>query len=84
MTITTEGDHALSASASDVAGNTSALSSAVHINFDITPPNTPAITVSNGTHGLLDGDSTNANTWTVNGTGNKGDTVKLYDNGTLI
>jgi len=43
MTITTEGDHALSASASDVAGNTSALSSAVHINFDITPPNTPQL-----------------------------------------
>ncbi|KYP96852.1 hypothetical protein WB67_00500, partial [bacteria symbiont BFo2 of Frankliniella occidentalis] len=28
---------------SDVAGNTSALSSAVHINFDITPPNAPQL-----------------------------------------
>ena len=65
-----EGSHAITAKATDVAGNTSATSSAVTLTIDITAPATPAIN--------------NVGSTTISGTAEAGSTVKIYDSSTLL
>ena len=67
------GGHSLTATATDVAGNTSAASSALSVTIDTTAPAAPA------------GDGiTNDNTLTLTGSAEADATVKVYDGATLL
>ncbi|HHR8595118.1 TPA: BapA/Bap/LapF family large adhesin [Salmonella enterica subsp. enterica serovar Lexington] len=84
-----EGSHNLTVSATDPAGNTSAVSAPWTIVVDTTPPLTPVITsVSDdqapGLGTIANGQNTNDPTPTFSGTAEAGATITLYENGTVI
>ncbi|HEY2452837.1 MAG TPA: Ig-like domain-containing protein [Scandinavium sp.] len=91
-----EGEHSLTATATDAAGNTSAPSDAWELVIDTTAPAQPGID-GNGpgisdviddkgpiTGPIENGGSTDDDTPTFNGTGEPGDTVIITDNGEPI
>jgi pectate lyase len=65
-----EGVHAITAKATDLAGNTGAASSEVSLTIDVTAPVSPAITSVTAT--------------TISGTAEVGSTVKIFDGSTLL
>ncbi|MEX0428447.1 Ig-like domain-containing protein, partial [Nocardioides sp. DS6] len=72
-TALTDGDHTLTATQTDEAGNTSAASDPVRITVDTTAPDAPVITAP------TDDTDTNDNAPTIEGTGEAGDTVAVTD-----
>ncbi|POP41210.1 hypothetical protein CHU33_23865 [Superficieibacter electus] len=83
-TALSEGSHALTAVAVDVAGNASPASAAFTIVVDITAPTTPDLTavtddVPEGTGSLVSGQQTNDTQPTLSGSGTPGDTITVFD-----
>src|SRR6185503_7996937 len=75
----TNGGHSLSATATDVAGNTSAASSVMNVTVDTVAPVVPTI-ASYSTDSNVAGDGiTNDNTLTLTGTAEANATVKVFD-----
>ena len=80
----TNGAHSLTATATDVAGNTSAASSALNVTVDTTAPVTPAIASFSTDSGTVGDGITNDNTLTLTGSAEANATVKVYDGATLL
>lgn len=80
-----EGDHTLSVTASDPQGNTSDKSTPITITVDITAPDIPALTLTDGANApLIDGQATQETQPVLSGTGTDGDIISIYDNGDLV
>ena len=80
----TNGAHSLTATATDVAGNTSAASSALSVTIDTTAPVTPAIASFSTDSGIAGDHITSDNTLTLAGSTEAGSVVKVYDGATLL
>ncbi|EDT6902059.1 BapA prefix-like domain-containing protein [Salmonella enterica subsp. enterica] len=84
------GTHAITAVATDAAGNSSPNSTAFTLTIDTTAPQTPILTsvvddVAGGVTGnLANGQITNDNRPTLNGTAEAGSVVSIYDGDTLL
>lgn len=83
-----EGLHSFEVTAT-LNGATSGRSSAASVTVDLTAPGTPTIgavidDVGPGTGPLTNGQTTNDNQPTLTGTGAVGDTISVYNNGTLL
>jgi hypothetical protein len=83
------GNHSLTTTATDAAGNVGAASPAFAIGIDLTAPAAPAIagvTDDVGTiqGGIVNGGTTDDALPTLNGTAEAGATVSVFDNGALI
>ncbi|MGK7286966.1 Ig-like domain-containing protein [Buttiauxella agrestis] len=81
----TEGAHALTAVATDAAGNASPAAN-FNLTIDTTPPAAPLIVNAVGEVGganatLVSGGSIQNGTPTLSGTGEVGATIRIYDNG---
>ncbi|WP_156027519.1 Ig-like domain-containing protein [Mycetocola saprophilus] len=72
-----EGDHVLTPTAEDVAGNR-AVGAPIGITVDVTPPAVPVITSP------LDGAVTNDTTPTLSGTGENGSTVEIHNTAGVV
>jgi len=68
--------HAITAKATDVAGNISAASTVITLTVDTTAPSAPVITTSTAT--------INSTTPTISGTAEASSTVSIYDGSTLL
>nr|WP_223866132.1 Ig-like domain-containing protein [Enterobacter hormaechei] len=84
-----EGNHAITTTATDAAGNTSPASTAVTFVVDTVAPGAPAITgmtddVAPNTGVLGSGSTTNDPRPQLTGTAEAGSTVTIYDNGIAI
>ncbi|MET6678884.1 BapA/Bap/LapF family large adhesin [Citrobacter amalonaticus] len=80
-----EGNHTLSVTASDPLGNTSDKSTPITITVDITAPDIPALTLTDGANApLIDGQATQETHPVLSGTGTDGDIISIYDNGDLV
>ncbi|MEG7492853.1 Ig-like domain-containing protein, partial [Enterobacter hormaechei] len=84
-----EGNHDITTTATDAAGNTSPASTAVSFVVDTVAPGAPAIVsitddVAPGTGTLGSGSSTNDPRPQLTGTAEAGSTVTIYDNGIAI
>lgn len=84
-----EGAHAIAVTASDAAGNTSAPSAAFTFTVDITPPASPVLPtltddVGAVTGAIVNGTRTDDTRPTVNGRGEPGTTITLYDGSTIL
>ena len=79
-----DGGHSLTATATDVAGNTSAASAALSVTIDTAAPVAPTITSFSTDSGVVGDHITNDNTLTLTGTAEAGATVKIYDGATLL
>ena len=84
-----EGNHAITTTATDAAGNTSPASTAVSFVVDTVAPGAPAIVsitddVAPGTGTLGSGSSTNDPRPQLTGTAEAGSTITIYDNGIAI
>jgi hypothetical protein len=80
-----EGEHELSTTETDAAGNTSEPSPGITIEVDTTPPNADALaitrvddTVGEITGNIVNGGKTDDSRPTISGTGTAGDTLVLY------
>ncbi|EBS6870066.1 BapA prefix-like domain-containing protein [Salmonella enterica] len=84
------GNHVITVIAVDAAGNASPVSDSVNFVVDTTPPLTPILTsvvddVTGGVTGnLANGQITNDNRPTLNGTAEAGSVVSIYDGNTLL
>ncbi|EDV0262168.1 BapA prefix-like domain-containing protein [Salmonella enterica subsp. salamae] len=84
------GTHVITAVATDAAGNSSPNSTAFTLTVDTTAPQTPILTsvvddVAGGVTGnLANGQITNDNRPTLNGTAEAGSVVSIYDGNTLL
>src|SRR4029078_9872015 len=78
------GGHTLTATATDVAGNTSAASSALSVTIDAAAPVVPSITAFSTDSGTAGDAITNDNTLTLSGSAEANATVKVYDGATLL
>ena len=78
------GAHSLTATATDVAGNTSAASAALNVTIDTSAPVTPAIAAFSTDSGTAGDGITNDNTLTLTGSAEANATVKVYDGATLL
>src|SRR6187399_2615947 len=78
------GAHSLTATATDVAGNTSAASSALTVTIDAAPPVAPSIAAFSTDSGVAGDHITNDNTLTLTGSAETNATVKVYDGATLL
>src|SRR6185503_6988436 len=78
------GGHSLTATATDVAGNTSAASSALSVTIDASAPVTPVIASYSTDSGTVGDAITNDNTLTLTGSAEANATVKVYDGATLL
>ncbi|POT56297.1 Ig-like domain repeat protein [Citrobacter amalonaticus] len=84
-----DGNHTLTLSATDPAGNTSALSGGFTVNIDATAPVAPVITsVADNTAPVIgvvpNGGSTNETRPTITGSGEAGSTISIYNGSTLV
>ena len=79
-----DGAHSLTATATDVAGNTGAASTALSITVDTTAPTAPGIASFSTDSGVLGDGITNDSTLTLSGTAEANSTVKVYDGSTLL
>ncbi|WP_194293017.1 Ig-like domain-containing protein [Streptomyces smaragdinus] len=73
-----DGDHTITATETDAAGNTSDPSAPVDITIDTVAPDAPVIT------GPADGSTVNDSTPTITGTGEPGATVEVSVDGTVV
>ncbi len=80
----TDGAHSLTATATDVAGNTGAASTALNVTVDTTAPVAPSIASFSTDSGVVGDNITNDNTLTLTGTAEANSTVKVYDGATLL
>ena len=78
------GAHSLTATATDVAGNTSAASSALNVTIDAAAPVVPTIASYSTDSGTAGDGVTNDNTLTLTGSAQANATVKVYDGATLL
>ena len=78
------GAHSLTATATDVAGNTGVASTALNVTVDSTAPVAPSIASFSTDSGTVGDNITSDNTLTLNGTAEAGSTVKVYDGSTLL
>src|SRR6185369_16745980 len=78
------GLHSLTATATDVAGNTGVASSALNVTIDSTAPAAPSIASFSSDSGTVGDNITNDNTLTLTGTAEANATVKVYDGATLL
>lgn len=89
-TALSDGNHTITATATDAAGNLSAISGNFVLTVDTAAPVTPQLQsvvddVAGGVFGnLANGQVTNDARPTLNGSAEAGSTVKIYDGGTLI
>ncbi|NDJ58739.1 hypothetical protein GWD52_17440 [Enterobacteriaceae bacterium 4M9] len=85
----TEGEHNLSTTETDEAGNTSEPSPGINIVVDTTAPETPAAPgatddVGSKTGGLKDGEATDDTQPELTGKGEPGSTIDIWDNGEKV
>jgi hypothetical protein len=78
------GVHSLTATASDVAGNTGVASGALSVTIDTTAPVAPSIASFSTDSGVVGDHITSDNTLTLTGTAEANSTIKLYDGTTLL
>ena len=78
------GNHNLTATATDAAGNVSSASSAFAVTIDTTAPNAPSIISFSPDSGVVGDQLTNTGTITLTGTAEANSTVKVYDGATLL
>jgi hypothetical protein len=78
-----DGAHSLTATASDVAGN-SAMSGALAVTIDTAAPGVPTIASFSTDSGTVGDSVTNDNTLTLTGAAAAGSTVSIYDGATLL
>ncbi|WP_252363002.1 Ig-like domain-containing protein, partial [Citrobacter sp. wls826] len=83
------GSYQVTLTATDPAGNVSQPSNAITLNIDTTPSAPPVIIAANDNVGDVTGDLatdavTDDTTPTIRGTGSDGDTITLYNGGTVI
>ena len=78
------GGHSLTATATDVAGNTSAASSVLSVTIDTSVSITPEIASFSTDSGVVGDHITSDNTLTLAGTTEAGSVVKVYDGATLL
>ena len=76
--------HSLTATATDVAGNTGAASTALSVTIDTAAPTAPVISSFSTDSGTVGDNITNDNTLTLTGTAEANATVKIYDGATLL
>ncbi len=79
-----DGAHNLSATATDVAGNTSGASSVLPVTVDTSAPVAPSIVSFGPDSGTVGDGITNASTLTLTGSAEANSTVKVYDGTTLL
>ena len=79
-----EGVHALTARATDAAGNQGAYATAFHVTIDTSAPGAPSITAIAGDSGTAGDHVTNDQTLTLSGTAEAGDTVEVFRDGVSI
>lgn len=84
-----EGPHSIRINASDAAGNVSANTPAFVLTVDTAPPVAPTLTsvlddIGPGTGALVTGSTTNDTQPTLNGTGEIGSTIHIFDNNVEI
>ena len=79
-----EGAHALTARATDAAGNQGAASTAFHVTIDTSAPGAPSITAIAGDSGTAGDHVTNDQTLTLSGTAEAGNTVEIFRDGVSI
>ena len=79
-----EGVHALTARATDAAGNQGPSSAAFHVTIDTSAPGAPAITAFAGDSGTAGDHVTNDKTLTLSGTAEAGNTVEVFRDGVSI
>src|SRR4029077_15702981 len=72
------------ATATDVAGNTSAASGALSVTIDAAAPVVPSITAFSTDSGTAGDGITNDNTLTLTGSAEANATLKVYDGATLL
>lgn len=85
----TDGQHPLTITATDPAGNASGPTTVFVVNVDATAPNAPVISsvvddVGTITGPVINGNPTNDTTPTLNGTAEANAVVRIYDGGNLI
>ena len=80
----TNGAHSLTATATDVAGNTGVASGALSVTIDTTAPATPTIASFSIDSGTVGDGITNDQTLTLTGAAEANSTVKVYDGATLL
>ncbi|WP_162136258.1 Ig-like domain-containing protein [Zavarzinella formosa] len=80
----TEGPHSFTATATDLAPNTSVPSAPFVVHVDLTPPANPGFTDFTNDSGILGDNLTNDNTPTFNGTGEDGTVVTIMEGATTI
>ena len=79
-----DGVYTFTATSTDWAGNTSAVSSALTVTVDTTAPLAPSIASFSTFTGAVGDNITSDNTLTLNGTAEAGSAVKVYDGSTLL
>ncbi|QVV61185.1 BapA/Bap/LapF family large adhesin [Leclercia sp. Colony189] len=84
-----EGAHQITTRATDGAGNTGPASPAFSFTVDTVAPNAPSGVTVNDTTGTIQGviaagQTTDANRPSLNGSGEAGSTIRIYDNGQLV
>jgi hypothetical protein len=79
-----DGVHSFKVTATDAAGNTSALSAALTVSIDATAPNAPAVVGFSPDSGVVGDGITNVNRVVVTGTAEAGSTVQVYDGTALL
>ncbi len=84
-TTLTEGDYTITAIATDLAGNVSAISTDFPITIDTTAPSTPDVTaISNDTGGDTTDGITSDNTLLISGTSDANSFIEIFIDGTSI
>ncbi|MGK3124520.1 Ig-like domain-containing protein, partial [Candidatus Pantoea formicae] len=78
------GDHSLTTTVTDPAGNTGPASGAINVNIDLTPPNPAGDVELNNNNGtvlvpIVDGGATNDTTPVLSGTAPEGSVITVYD-----
>ncbi|WP_372993881.1 Ig-like domain-containing protein, partial [Sulfitobacter sp.] len=79
-----DGDYAITATATDAAGNVSAASTPLNITIDTSAPNAPVVSGISEDTNIDDDGITSDNTLTFNGTAEAGSKVEVFVNGTII
>src|SRR4029079_7639742 len=79
-----DGNHSLTATATDAAGNTGAISSAFDVTVDSAAPNAPVITSFGNDTGMAGDGVTSAKVLNVTGSAEAGSTVQVYDGANLL
>jgi hypothetical protein len=79
-----DGDHSLTATATDVAGNTGAASAGLDLTVDTAAPGAPTVDTFSSDTGTAGDGITSDNTLTLGGTAEANSTVTVFDGGTVL